>query len=194
MLHAEIEGMVVGILESGGPDLQVGLLKQGNLLGRILEASEANAAAIAESPANAKGYMGHLLRICNMIISVTDEVKGVEGRGSLNDMTHADSIMEHLEADPVWPKWEEFVKTTVATANEKDRHPLGGAVVSHAQVRRQEYFFREMTHVHDRRTRMALAALTTRRSTRSRTCSTATKSNRILTQTLTCHTIMTSRQ
>lgn len=42
MLHAEIESMVVGILESGGPDLQVGLLKQANLLGRILEAYESN--------------------------------------------------------------------------------------------------------------------------------------------------------
>lgn len=79
--------------------------------------------------------MGHLLRICNMIINVTDEVKGIDGRGSLNDMTHADSIVEHLEADPLWSKWEELVKTTISAANEKDRHALGGSVVSHPVVR-----------------------------------------------------------
>ncbi|KAF0699602.1 Aste57867_9853 [Aphanomyces stellatus] len=131
MLHTEIENMVVGILESGGPDLQVGLLKQSNLLGRILEAYALNAEAVNESLGNAKGYMGHLLRIVNMIITVADEVKGLEGRGSLNDMTHADSIMEHLEADPSWTAWEEFLKSTIAAANEKDRHALGGSVVSH---------------------------------------------------------------
>ncbi|CAK4641505.1 hypothetical protein AeNC1_012018 [Aphanomyces euteiches] len=131
MLHAEIESMVVGILESGGPDLQVGLLKQANLLGRIIDAYYAKAAAEKEGQVNAKGYLGHLLRICNMIISVTDEVKGIEARGSLNDMTHADSIVEHLEADPLWAKWEELVKTTISADNEKDRHALGGSVVSH---------------------------------------------------------------
>ncbi|RHZ05678.1 hypothetical protein DYB31_001607 [Aphanomyces astaci] len=131
MLHAEIELLVVGILESGGPDLQVGLLKQSNLLGRILQAYETNTAALQESPANAKGYMGHLLRISNVILNITDEVKGVDTRGSLNDMTHADSIVEYLEADPMWAQWDEFVKTTVADANDKDRHALGGSVVSH---------------------------------------------------------------
>ncbi|RHY90741.1 hypothetical protein DYB37_003520 [Aphanomyces astaci] len=131
MLHAEIESLVVGILESGGPDLQVGLLKQSNLLGRILQAYETNTAALQESPANAKGYMGHLLRISNVILNITDEVKGVDTRGSLNDMTHADSIVEYLEADPMWAQWDEFVKTTVADANDKDRHALGGSVVSH---------------------------------------------------------------
>ncbi|RHY33557.1 hypothetical protein DYB32_001556 [Aphanomyces invadans] len=134
MLHAEIESLVIGVLESGGPDLQVGLLQQSNLLERILDAYATNDAAVHESLGNAKGYMGHLLRICNMIVNITDEVKGVDSRGSLNDMTHADSIVEYLEADPSWPKWEEFVKTTIAAANEKDRHALGGSVVSHPVV------------------------------------------------------------
>ncbi|OQR98189.1 serine/threonine-protein phosphatase 6 regulatory subunit [Achlya hypogyna] len=127
MLHAEIDSMVIGILASGGSDLQVGLLKQSNLLGRIMQAYEENSEV---TNGNAKGYMGHLLRISNMITNVTDEVRGTDARGSLNDMTHADSVVDHLESDPLWPKWETFVKTTLAAINEKEAQPLGGAIMS----------------------------------------------------------------
>ncbi|OQS07292.1 serine/threonine-protein phosphatase 6 regulatory subunit [Thraustotheca clavata] len=126
MLHAEIDSMVTSILMSGGDDLQVGLLKNSNLLGRIMQVYEENANV---TNGNAKGYMGHLLHIANMITNVTDEVRGPDARGSLDDMTHADSIVDHLESDPLWPKWLEFVKTTLTPINEKESQPLGGAVV-----------------------------------------------------------------
>ena len=42
MLHSDIESMVVGILESGGRDLQVGLIQKATLLKRILDAYDRN--------------------------------------------------------------------------------------------------------------------------------------------------------
>jgi serine/threonine-protein phosphatase 6 regulatory subunit 3 len=145
MLHADIENMIVGILEAGSKHLLIALIQKANLLNRILEAYEKNKQAISQQQPKgfALGYMGHLYRICHMIIVLMDELQGtssgsgggggggmgrgsIEGRGSLNDMAHADSVMEMLEADPSWGKWVEFSSNVLAPLFEKERLPLGG--------------------------------------------------------------------
>ncbi|GLD99159.1 hypothetical protein PINS_up007877 [Pythium insidiosum] len=65
-----------------------------------------------------------------MIISLTEDVRGDggEGRQSLNDMTHADSVLEMLEEDKtMWAKWEELANKTLVPIYERERHPLGGS-------------------------------------------------------------------
>lgn len=132
MLHADVESMVVGVLESGGPDLLVGLIRNGRLLPRIVEAHEKNDEATAKAKGNSLGYMGHLHRICNMIMSLAEDVRGSTADGrSLNDMTHADSVMELLEEDQsVWTKWEELSSKVLAPIYERERLPLGGVTIS----------------------------------------------------------------
>ncbi|KAJ0412542.1 hypothetical protein ATCC90586_006909 [Pythium insidiosum] len=130
MLHTDVESMVVGILESGGPDLLTGLIKNARLLERIVQAHEQNDEAVKQAKGFSLGFVGHLHRICNMIISLTEDVRGEggEGRQSLNDMTHADSVLEMLEEDKtVWAKWEELATKTLVPIYERERHPLGGS-------------------------------------------------------------------
>ncbi|TMW62545.1 hypothetical protein Poli38472_005163 [Pythium oligandrum] len=130
MLHADVESMIVGILESGGPDLLKGLIKNARLLERIVEAHEKNEEAVKQPKGFSYGFVGHLHRICNMIISLTEDVRGegVEERQSLNDMTHADSVLEMLEEDKeVWKKWDELATKVLAPIYERERLPLGGS-------------------------------------------------------------------
>lgn len=132
MLHADVESMVVGVLESGGPDLLTGLIKNARLLERILEAHEKNDEATSKAKGNSLGYMGHLHRICNMMMSLAEDVRGstTDGR-SLNDMTHADSVLELLEEDKaLWVKWEELSSKVLAPIYERERLPLGGVSIS----------------------------------------------------------------
>ena len=91
---------------------------------------------------SALGFMGHLHRMCHMIVSLMDDVNGsAEGRNSsLNDMTHADSVMELLEADACWARWVEFSSTVLAPIYERERVPLGGVNVSTAHVRLSSLF------------------------------------------------------
>lgn len=132
MLHADVESMVLGILESGGPDLLVGLIKNGRLLARIVEAHAKNDEATATAKGNSLGYMGHLHRICNTIMSLAEDVRGSTADGrSLNDMTHADSVLELLEEDQaLWAKWEELSTKVLAPIYERERLPLGGVSIS----------------------------------------------------------------
>uniref|UniRef100_K3WM88 Uncharacterized protein n=1 Tax=Globisporangium ultimum (strain ATCC 200006 / CBS 805.95 / DAOM BR144) TaxID=431595 RepID=K3WM88_GLOUD len=132
MLHADVESMVVGILENGGQDLLLGLIKNGRLLPRIIEAHKKNDEATAVAKGNSLGYMGHLHRICNMIMSLAEDVRGSTADGSsLNDMTHADSVMELLEEDQsMWTTWEELSSKVLAPIYERERLPLGGVTIS----------------------------------------------------------------
>ncbi|TYZ58483.1 hypothetical protein PybrP1_004188 [[Pythium] brassicae (nom. inval.)] len=132
MLHADVESMVVGILENGGPDLLTGLIKSGRLLERILEAHDKNDAATAAAKGNSLGYMGHLHRICNMMMSLAEDARGSTADGrSLNDMTHADSVLEMLEEDKaLWTKWEDLSSKVLAPLYERERLPLGGVSIS----------------------------------------------------------------
>lgn len=132
MLHADVESMVVGVLENGGPDLLTGLIKNGRLLERILEAHDKNDAATATAKGNSLGYMGHLHRICNMMLSLAEDVRGSTADGrSLNDMTHADSVLEMLEDDKaLWTKWEDLSSKVLAPLYERERLPLGGVSIS----------------------------------------------------------------
>lgn len=132
MLHADVESMVVGILESGGPDLLTGLIKNARLLTRIIDAHAKNDEATATAKGNSLGYMGHLHRICNMILSLAEDVRGSTADSrSLNDMTHADSVLELLEEDQVlWSKWEELSSKVLAPIYERERLPLGGVSIA----------------------------------------------------------------
>lgn len=137
MLHADVESMVVGILESGGPDLLTALIKNARLLERIVEAHELNDEAMKKTPRGfSLGFVGHLHRICNMIISLTEDVKGEassEARQSLNDMTHADTVIDMLEENKaVWAKWDELATKVLTPMYERERMPLGGSTASHA--------------------------------------------------------------
>jgi hypothetical protein len=135
MLHADVESMVVGVLESGGPDLLTALIKNARLLDRIVEAHEKNEEAMKQQPRGfSLGFVGHLHRICNMIISLTDDVKGEAGseaRQSLNDMTHADAVIEMFEENKnMWKKWEELAASVLTPMYERERMPLGGSMAS----------------------------------------------------------------
>ncbi|CAI5740167.1 unnamed protein product [Peronospora destructor] len=132
MLHADIESMVVGILESGSHDLLVGLVKEARLLSRIIEAHEKNKEATAIAKGFSLGYVGHLHRICNTLMTMLEDMRGnTNEEGSLNEMRHADTVLEVFEEDEgTWKKWEELSSKVLAPIYERERMPLGGAAVS----------------------------------------------------------------
>jgi hypothetical protein len=133
MLHADVESMVVSILESGSQELLAGLVKDANLLSRLVEAHEKNDDATKEAKGSSLGYVGHLHRICNMIISLLEEIRSsnAEGRSTLNDMRQADAVLELFEEDQtVWKKWEELSANVLMPIYERERMPLGGVTIS----------------------------------------------------------------
>uniref|UniRef100_M4B231 Uncharacterized protein n=1 Tax=Hyaloperonospora arabidopsidis (strain Emoy2) TaxID=559515 RepID=M4B231_HYAAE len=132
MLHADVESMVIGILESGSHNLLVGLVKEARLLPRIVEAHEKNGEATAVAKGFSLGYVGHLHRICNTLITMLDDVRGsAKDEGSLNEMRHADTVLELFEEDEVtWKKWDELSSKVLAPIYERERLPLGGATVT----------------------------------------------------------------
>ncbi|GMF24108.1 unnamed protein product [Phytophthora fragariaefolia] len=132
MLHADVESMVIGILESGSHELLVGLVKEARLLPRIVEAHEKNDEATAFAKGFSLGYVGHLHRICNMLMTMLEDVRGTTNEeGSLNEMRHADTVLELFEEDEVtWKKWEELSSKVLAPIYERERLPLGGVTVS----------------------------------------------------------------
>lgn len=133
MLHADVESMVVGILESGSQELLAGLVKDAHLLSRLVEAHEKNDDATKEAKGSSLGYVGHLHRICNMIISLLEEIRSsnAEGRSTLNDMRQADAVLELFEEDQtVWKKWEELSANVLMPIYERERMPLGGVTIS----------------------------------------------------------------
>ncbi|KAH7484638.1 hypothetical protein PRIC1_003951 [Phytophthora ramorum] len=132
MLHADVESMVIGILESGSHELLVGLVKEARLLPRIIEAHEKNDEATAAAKGFSLGYVGHLHRICNMLMTMLEDVRGsTNEEGSLNEMRHADTVLELFEEDEAtWKKWEELSTKVLAPIYERERLPLGGVTVN----------------------------------------------------------------
>lgn len=132
MLHADVENMVIGILESGSHELLVGLVKGARLLPRIIEAHEKNESAINGAKGCSFGYVGHLHRMCNMLMTMLEDVRGSRNEeSSLNDMRHADTVMELFEEDEgTWQKWEELSSKVLAPIYEQERLPLGGVPIS----------------------------------------------------------------
>ncbi|EGZ17600.1 hypothetical protein PHYSODRAFT_560190 [Phytophthora sojae] len=132
MLHADVESMVIGILESGSHELLVGLVKEARLLPRIIEAHEKNDEATAVAKGFSLGFVGHLHRICNMLMTMLEDVRGsTNEEGSLNEMRHADTVLELFEEDEVtWKKWEELSSKVLAPIYERERLPLGGVTIS----------------------------------------------------------------
>lgn len=132
MLHADVESMVIGILESGSHELLVGLVKDARLLPRIIEAHEKNDQATAVAKGFSLGFVGHLHRICNMLMTMLEDVRGsTNEEGSLNEMRHADTVLELFEEDDVtWKKWEELSSKVLAPIYERERLPLGGVTIS----------------------------------------------------------------
>ncbi|RLN64538.1 hypothetical protein BBP00_00003395 [Phytophthora kernoviae] len=132
MLHADVESMVIGILESGSHELLVGLVKEAHLLPRVLEAHEKNDEATATAKGFSLGYVGHLHRICNMLMTMLEDVRGsTNEEGSLNEMRHADTVLELFEEDDAtWKKWEELSLKVLAPIYERERLPLGGVTIS----------------------------------------------------------------
>ncbi|KAE9034054.1 hypothetical protein PR003_g7771 [Phytophthora rubi] len=132
MLHADVESMVIGILESGSHELLVGLVKEARLLPRIIEAHEKNDEATAVAKGFSLGYVGHLHRICNMLMTMLEDVRGsTNEEGSLNEMRHADTVLELFEEDEVtWKKWDELSSKVLAPIYERERLPLGGVTIS----------------------------------------------------------------
>ncbi|TDH67435.1 hypothetical protein CCR75_009393 [Bremia lactucae] len=131
LLHTEVETMVVGILESGSIELVRRLVHDGRLLARILDAYEENDRVMAVAKGFSLGYMGHLHRMCNMILTMLDELRSsTNEEGSLNDMRHADTVLELFEADDVtWKKWEDMSTNVLAPLYEAERLPLGGVML-----------------------------------------------------------------
>ncbi|RQM11956.1 hypothetical protein DD237_007747 [Peronospora effusa] len=132
MLHADIESMIIGILESGSHDLLVGLVKEARLLSRIIEAHEKNKEATAVAKGFSLGYVGHLHRICNTLMTMLEDMRGsTNEEGSLNEMRHADTVLEVFEEDEgTWKRWEELSSKVLAPIYERERMPLGGVTVS----------------------------------------------------------------
>lgn len=134
MLHADVESMVISILESGSHDLLVGLVKEARLLPRIIEAYEKNDEATAVAKGFSLGYVGHLHRICNTLMTMLEDMRGsTNDEGSLNEMRHADTVLEVFEEDEsTWKKWEDLSSKVLAPIYERERMPLGGVAVSQA--------------------------------------------------------------
>ncbi|KAI9913612.1 hypothetical protein PsorP6_005158 [Peronosclerospora sorghi] len=132
LLHAEVESLVIGILESGSHDLLVELVREARLLPRILDAHAANDRATAVAKGFALGYMGHLHRLCHTLVTMLDDVRGQsQDDKTLNEMRHADTVLELFEEDEAtWKAWEELVTQVLAPMYERERLPLGGVAIA----------------------------------------------------------------
>ncbi|KAJ8575180.1 hypothetical protein ON010_g4035 [Phytophthora cinnamomi] len=67
-----------------------------------------------------------------MLMTMLEDVRGsTNDEGSLNDMRHADTVLELFEEDEVtWKKWEELSSKVLAPIYERERLPLGGVTIS----------------------------------------------------------------
>jgi len=75
MLHCNVFAILQIILESDRDDLKLLIIRETNLLTRLLEAHEANEVALKEPKGFRKGYMGFVVELSNMIrkLSVNEE-------------------------------------------------------------------------------------------------------------------------
>lgn len=137
ILHSDVENMVVGILDGGSKDLLIALIREGRLLPRLLQAFTDNEQKLKEPKPFALGCMGHIHRICRVLLSLMNAIRNGSNEGSttLNDMTHADSVADLLEEDvPVWKAWDTLAATKLEILYEEERHPLGGVPLSFETV------------------------------------------------------------
>lgn len=127
-LHAEVESIVVGILESASTELLSSLIKDARLLPRVLEAFEQNQRHLEDKTrVFSFGYMGHLTRICQVIVSLTYESE--DECAEEKERSRAQVILEMLKEDQdSWVRWDAFVQEHLLAKIEQDRHPLGGGV------------------------------------------------------------------
>ncbi|KAL0479192.1 SIT4 associated protein [Acrasis kona] len=75
LLHCNVFGILQIILESEHEDLKLSVIKDSNLLNRLLQAHEQNEAALKEPKGFRKGYMGFVVELSNMIrkLSINEE-------------------------------------------------------------------------------------------------------------------------
>nr|CCA19606.1 serine/threonineprotein phosphatase 6 regulatory subunit putative [Albugo laibachii Nc14] len=127
-LHAEVESIVVGILESASTELLASLIKDARLLPRILEAFDQNQKQLVDKTRLVSfGFMGHLNRICQVIVLLTDE--GEDDCTEEIGTPRAHIILEMLKEDQdSWVRWDALVHDQLLAKIEQDRHPLGGGV------------------------------------------------------------------
>jgi hypothetical protein len=67
MLHCNVFAILQIILESDRDELKLQVIKETNLLKRLLDAHDANEAALKEPKGFRKGYMGFVIELSNMI-------------------------------------------------------------------------------------------------------------------------------
>nr|CCA28204.1 serine/threonineprotein phosphatase 6 regulatory subunit putative [Albugo laibachii Nc14] len=129
--------MVVGILDGGSTDLLIALIREGRLLPRLLQAFEDNEQKLKDAKPFGLGFMGHVHRICRVLLSLMSAIRNCSNEGSttLNDMTHADSVADLLEEDAqVWKTWDALAASTLEPLYEQERHPLGGVPLTFEKV------------------------------------------------------------
>ncbi|XP_026283493.1 serine/threonine-protein phosphatase 6 regulatory subunit 3 isoform X1 [Frankliniella occidentalis] len=123
-LHTQVEQCIASALKhqtkaSGEGDPQVhclveNLLVKCDLLRRILDAWEENEANQSKEKSQRRGYMGHLIKIANLVV---DQV----AKCSLRPI-----LVKQLSPE-VLGVWEEFVSCTLSEINKTHNIALGGA-------------------------------------------------------------------
>jgi serine/threonine-protein phosphatase 6 regulatory subunit 3 len=107
-LHAIVEAIVQGILEGENEELKIALLKDANLLQRIVDASKENEEECAKPKGIRRGYMGHITSISQSLLNIATVTPSIEKL-----------LNEHQE-------WNNYAKGALTTARERENRSLAG--------------------------------------------------------------------
>jgi hypothetical protein len=113
-LHSIVESIVQGVLESENEELKISLLKDGNLLQRIVDASKQNEEECAKPRGIRRGFMGHITSISQSLLSVATVTPAIEKL-----------LADHAE-------WNQYTNGALTATRERETRSLGGYMPDYA--------------------------------------------------------------
>jgi len=147
MLHSLVEHVAIAVVEGGSEPLQLCLLRDGNLIARVVEAYAADEEQRKGAKKGRLGYMGHINRISNLVLaSIEASERDIEssannsggldesGAGSALDDSSmgftgasvaAARFARLVQESEDKEQWNNFVESTLKEINCLENVPLG---------------------------------------------------------------------
>jgi hypothetical protein len=146
MLHSLVEHVAIAVVEGGSEPLQLCLLRDGNLIARVVEAYAADEEQRKGAKRGRLGYMGHINRISNLVLaSIEASERDIESSANNSGLDESgagsafdDSSMGFTGASVAAARfarlvqesedkeqWNNFVESTLKEINCLENVPLG---------------------------------------------------------------------
>ena len=136
MLHQSVANLLVHIIEGGVGRglLQKVVVKDLDLLARLLNCFKENEAACEGEKGKRLGYMGHVIIVCQAIVHASSDELDEDGEGEggaegvvLGEENPASSeFFGTVSTSNSYGAWSDFVMSTLATETAIQSTPLGG--------------------------------------------------------------------